>query len=326
MTGSPGEQRGRNLVFVVGVGRSGTSLLQSMLNAHPAICFPPETAFLRRYLASGMLERLYGRYGADRVVTHLAADDMVSRLGFTLKQLGAIVARAEEAFTGAKLYELLLRQYAARKASADWIGDKDPRSIEYLPVIHRFFPGAVVLHIIRDPRDVLASKKKAAWSRNRTSLLHVFANRVQLKTGRRLGRELFGDRYHELTYEELISRPEAALTSICSLLALQFHPAMLDFAASSKELVTEREMQWKKETLGPLLSSNSGKWQNSLKTWETALVERVCREAFDVAGYRSSHSARKLSLMRRTAILPLAILFPVLDIAYRRYKAWKLCP
>jgi len=34
-------------IFIVGVGRSGTSLVQSMLNAHSKIAFPPETHFVR---------------------------------------------------------------------------------------------------------------------------------------------------------------------------------------------------------------------------------------------------------------------------------------
>ena len=43
-------------IFIVGVGRSGTSLLQSMFASHPEVKFIPETAFIRRYVLNGELE------------------------------------------------------------------------------------------------------------------------------------------------------------------------------------------------------------------------------------------------------------------------------
>ena len=70
------------------------------------------------------------------------------------------------------------------------VGDKDPRCIEFLPLLARHWPAAHVVHVIRDPRAVLASKKKAAWSRHRSVVTHVFANRVQLRAGRCDGQRL----------------------------------------------------------------------------------------------------------------------------------------
>ena len=61
---------------------------------------------------------------------------------------------------------------------------------------------------------------------------------------------------------------------------------MLDYSQSSKSLVSDREMQWKKETLGPLLQSNTRKWEINLAPWEIALTEKVCHEAFHRLGYR----------------------------------------
>ena len=41
-------------IFIIGVGRSGTSLLQSMLNSHSKIAFTPETHFIRSYMSSNI--------------------------------------------------------------------------------------------------------------------------------------------------------------------------------------------------------------------------------------------------------------------------------
>jgi len=244
----------------------------------------------------------------------------VARLGFDGDELAEIVESLGDDLSGVRLYLGLLRRYAAARKEAQWIGDKDPRSVEFLRLLSRCFPAAHVLHVIRDPRDVLASKKKAAWSRNRSVLRHVFANRVQLKMGRLEGRALFGDRYLELAYEDLITDPRGVLGGVCRHLGVDFDPAMLDFSTSSRQLVSQEEMQWKKETLGPLLTTNAGKWKQQLTPWETALTERVCRDAFETCPHEMSDCRSRLSPFGRLALGPVALTLRVLDPVYRCYR------
>jgi hypothetical protein len=68
-------------VFIVGVGRSGTSLLHSMLNAHTRVCFPPEINFIRRFLATPQLEETLRQQGVDAVV-HLLVGTTIPRSAF----------------------------------------------------------------------------------------------------------------------------------------------------------------------------------------------------------------------------------------------------
>ena len=77
-------------IFVVGVGRSGTSLVQSMLAAHSQVAFPPEMQFVRRYLGRGRLARAHARGGVAAVRNVLEADDRVGRLGL---DLGRVLSR-----------------------------------------------------------------------------------------------------------------------------------------------------------------------------------------------------------------------------------------
>jgi hypothetical protein len=201
-----------------------------------------------------------------------------------------------------------------------WLGDKDPRCIEFLPLLASLFSDMRVLHIIRDPRDVLASKKKAAWSRDASVLRHVFANRVQLKMGRRWGEKLFGDAYMELFYEDLICEPEKELTRVCELLGLDFDARMLEFGASGRQLVSESEMQWKKETLGPLLRGNRGKWKGCLSDFETALAERACAETMRVGNYDPSGTWQRLSKLERARCMAIVAGFSLGDPIYRHMR------
>lgn len=314
----------RNMVFVVGVGRSGTSLLQSMLNAHPAVRFAPETQFVRKYLATSQLENLFRKGGLEVLSPVLKKDTALARLGLSEDELMDTLASCADHFSSRKLYLALLDRYVSIRGDTVWLGDKDPRSIEYLPVIHRHFPQARILHLVRDPRDVLTSKKKAAWSRNRSIFEHIFANRVQLKIGRRQGKRLFGDKYLELAYEELIGNAETALTHICRFLNLDYNPAMLDFAGSSLELVSQDEMQWKKETLGPLMTKNIGKWKQSLAPKEVALCERACHEAFEVFGYSRSDCMERLGIGNRFWVMEWFAILAAMDPLYRFYRNWRI--
>ena len=68
-------------VVICGVGRSGTSLLQSMLNAHPELCFPPETHVFRRYVANAAARRRYESLGPLALQAALQADADFARAG-----------------------------------------------------------------------------------------------------------------------------------------------------------------------------------------------------------------------------------------------------
>lgn len=266
-------------VFVCGVGRSGTSLLQSMLNAHPELCFPPETHFFRRHVmgASGPWDAA----ARESLRAKLEVDEDFARAGVLPEDL-LEDPLADEGPGG--LFRSLLGRVATRHSKTR-IGDKDPKNIECLPQLAMEFPRAFVLHVIRDPRDVLASRMKAAWSAARPWYVHPLIYAEQLRRGRLEGLAAFGCRYLELHYEELIGEPEATLQRVCEHIALTWDPSMLEFGSSAAELVDSREMSWKRETLGPLLSNNSGKWREALTPWQVAYTEAICAEAFDALGY-----------------------------------------
>lgn len=306
-------------IFVVGVGRSGTSLVQSMLASHSQLAFPPETQFVRRYVGRKGLTRAYARGGVDAVREVLDADDRIGRVDL---DIGRVLARYTDGvpFSEADLYEALLTAYAETRSKLR-VGDKDPRCIEFLPLLARHWPAAQVVHVLRDPRDVLASKKKAAWSRHRSALTHVFANRVQFRAGRRNGRRLYGPRYHEVVYEALLADPEAALRDLIGRLGLPYEEGMLQFAVAAESLVAADELAWKRDTLGPLLSANSGKWRRELSTWEAELAELACSEALRTAA--AGHEAGR-ELTRGVRFLARCVAF-VMRVAEWPYRAYRYC-
>lgn len=291
------------MIFIVGVGRSGTSLLQSMLNTHSKIGFIPEINFIRRYLITNKLEDIYNKKGKAGLIDFLLNDKLLKRLPIDLDKVLDAIDLNSSNFPLA-IYKRILDENL-KKENKDIPGDKDPRSIEFLPQINNLFPDIVIINVIRDPRDILLSKMNADWSKKRPYYFHILANKIQLRMGIR-NSMLFDDQYIEVKYEELISNSEEVLRSICQRLGLEYEARMLDYYDSSLKLVSEEEMPWKKETLGPLLSENMNKWKDLLGNWQVALTEGIVDIAFD--HYKYTKIDPPLNPMKRILVKIVKIL------------------
>jgi hypothetical protein len=66
---------------------------------------------------------------------------------------------------------------------------------------------------------------------------------------------------------------------------IPFDPAMLAFGDAARTLVADEELSWKRETLGPLLTTNAGKWTRELSPWRADVTAAVCDEALRDFGY-----------------------------------------
>ncbi len=272
-------------IFIVGVGRSGTTLLQNMLNTHSEIAFTPDIDFLRKFLFSKKLDYILKSKGKNEIIQLISNDGFVNRLNINITK----VLNENDfglPYIGYQVYLYLLRSYL-QKQNKLIIGDKDPRSIEYIPLINYLFPDAFIIHIIRDPRDVLISKMKARWSQKRPYFVHVLINEIQLRLGLNYGKRI-KHKYIEVLYEDLLVKPRDILKIICNKIGVSYEESMLNFQESSKKLVFSDEMQWKKETHGPLLKSNFNKWQHELSDWKIIFAERCDITAFNNYGYKYS--------------------------------------
>ena len=314
------------LIFIVGVGRSGTSLLQSMFSSNSRVTYLPETSFFRRYVVNGSLDSHSRRSGDQAVINTLASDKYIKRTGASAPSL-LQGAQGRCRLLDLAVYQELLSQYSAD--TKDVVGDKDPRLIEWLPALSRAFVGrAHVFNMIRDPRDVLVSKKKAAWSRKGAVWKHIFANRVQLLLGRLNGKKAFGERYREIIYEDLIAHPDAVLKDLCNAVGIPFEDSMLSFGEAAKKLVSTDELSWKKETFGPLLNKNKEKWRSELSPREVRLTELCCSEAMAAGPYQPAELEQGLSLKDRLWVAAGALVIRMATgpyIIYRNLKVATAC-
>jgi hypothetical protein len=277
---------------IVGVPRSGTTLLRIMLDAHSALAIPPETGFLPRLAA------LDGVAGDGRA----AADAITGAETWPDFHLDATAFETEIArlapCTPADVARTFYRMYASRFGKARW-GDKTPTYGTEIDQIAGLLPEAHILHIIRDGRDVMLSVR-GLWFRPGDTVeacAEDWARR--LARTREIGHRL--SRYLEVRYEALVTSPEATLETICGFLDLAFEPALLRYheragsrldehearyAADGRLVISKAERRHNQRfVMEPPQPDRIGRWRQEATTDELRRFEAVAGEWLDRLGY-----------------------------------------
>lgn len=275
--------------FIIGVGRSGTTLLQAIINAHPDICMPPESHFIRDIIANSKVLKTYQNKGLAGVKTFLKSNTHLARLDID-------VCKALEPFSNHSInfsWDFLFKRYLALYAHQQGkkrVGEKDPSNIKHIEVMKKHFPHAILIHIIRDPRDVVLSRINtqmghtrdvSSWARNYVSSFFM---------GREYGRGCYGTNYIEVYYEDLIQKPADTIKQLCGNLDVPYDPIMLNYQTQAAGIVAQDEMAWKKNVFEPIMTTNSSKWLNNMDTEQIRLIESLCSKIFEVTPYNLSAS------------------------------------
>ncbi|MFO7251088.1 MAG: sulfotransferase [Actinomycetes bacterium] len=283
-------------IFIVGCPRSGTTLLQLMLHAHPRIAIPPET----RILVHAYNRRL--RFGdlSERRNREALAEWIASRPRLQFGDLGIDAATfVERAGDGpgtlGSVLEIVYRMYAERHGKPRW-GDKRPPYIRHIDAIVRMFPDAQFIHLIRDPRDCVASLKEMPWFRGTTAeAAHRWAEAIDL--GRRAARRLPAGGYIEIQYERLTADPRGTLTELCAFLGEEFDEAMLE--PSQVADVVPSHKHWHRNVRREVMTGRAGSWTRRLEPWEAGLCEAVLGERMAAYGYEPTGAPRPERAVRR---------------------------
>jgi len=267
-------------LLVLGVRRSGTTLLRVMLDRNSALAIPDESYFIPQ------LARRHGRRpdpvefldDLRRVPTlrdwGLAPDDVAPRLrpGMTT---GEAIAAVYEA-------------YAAARGKARW-GDKTPMYMEYLSLLQELLPDARFVHLIRDGRDAALSflgmpegVVTRTWAHPRTAPDFACQWRREVLAGRALGRRVGAERYLELRYEALVEGPERELERVCAFAGLRYEPAMLGYA-DEVDVSTKPHQQSLKRPPTPGLRN----WRTAMATDDERAFEAVAGDLLAELGYET---------------------------------------
>lgn len=292
--------------FIVGDGRSGTTLLRACLSAHSRIAVPPETHYMKWADGAGAAEA-----GAPRDFDAAWKEYVEGRRFQDLAVEPQRVLELVEHYGGRtfkNLFAALLHAYAEKHGKVR-AGEKTPGHYYYLDQLFEWFPQARVIAIRRDPRAVIASHLKSPWISQqleaggarapwipRLRLYHVAERaRIWNEVYDRLGVAALDPRIHTIGYEDLVTHPERELTAIANFLGMPFEATMLQDrasvpgAASREQLDNVAWRDWLREheqkATSPISTDGLEKWRTQLSRAEVALIEATCGSRMRRFGY-----------------------------------------
>jgi Sulfotransferase family len=265
--------------FIVGSGRSGSTLLRMMLCSHSRLTIPPETGYLvplvQRFKIDRPLSAAEIKNAASMITRHYRWPDMkldAQEFRNELSQLTEPYLR--------DLVEVVYRWHVQAEGKARW-GDKTPIYIEILPELAKMYPNSKFIHLVRDGRDVTKSFQATDWVGR---WLHDNSREWTraLEHQQRWERSELRHRILQVHYEDLVLETEATLREICQFIGEEFEPQMLSWEGKVDEQVPAREREVHTKLKLKIGSDAVARWKR----------EMSAREMFVSEAFMGAHLAR----------------------------------
>lgn len=223
-------------IFIVGMPRSGTSLLEQILSSHPQVYGAGELSDLTE-VVSEVTQASYNQAFPQRVTTLTQSD--IERIGT----------------------EYCQRIWGLSPQSA-YIVDKMPANFFYLGLIYLAMPNAKIIHAMRDPMDSCFScysrlfNDTMEFAYDQRTLGRYYARYMQLMQHWR--KVLPRDFILDLPYEDLVADVEGQAKRILEFVGLPWDPSCLEFYKNDRLVKTASVMQVRK----PIYKSSVARWRH----------------------------------------------------------------
>ena len=280
--------KGNRLIFVGGAPRSGTTLVQNMLASHPDILGGPEFLHLPDIIGvRNQLRRSIARKWIDEFCSPEDVDQLTSIF----------------------IEDLLLP--LADTHGCKFLSEKTPSNVLVFSALLELFPSARFIHVVRDPRAIIASmlrvglraRRKGVKTQDFTTSTMAAIDYVQKCFRSGFGAaESAPDRVLTVVYEQLVVDPERETRRMCDFLGIEWARQMM-YPGRQKHLgekaVTSKsgEVWYKSETYNRDPETREiDKWKRQLTPYQKAMIAASFRdsEALAPLGYDFSAQHRPL--------------------------------
>jgi hypothetical protein len=289
------------ILFITGASRSGTTLLSFVLRNHSSVLGLKELHYFGRVCDPRAGWRHFSQKRAIEVAADMLARQEQGALSYVIgpehrREAAAIVAALGPAGTDpVELFAAVANELAA-SGGKSIACEQTPRNIFYARALLKLYPEAHVIHMIRDPRAVMASQKKR-WQRRRLSRtaarmpryesLRTWVNyhpytiaRLWMRATAEALRLKAHPRVTLVRFEDLLREPEATVRRICERIGIGYEPGMLDVGqVNSSHQSSVGGMR------RGLHSDAIDIWQDVLSPAEVHISERMCAPLMGRLGY-----------------------------------------
>jgi len=259
-------------IFIVGLGRTGSTLTRTILNTSTEIGIGGESHFFRDLPRFGFQRQrsmqrklrkigdISTEAGVDKLVNYLYSPkkNHLTFWNFQKRSTSPEEFRQmllESGRTERDLFELAMAVHAEGKPIR---GEKTPAHIFCVPELLEWFPNAKVIHTFRDPRAIFSSREKKAARKklpafntlirksgllfDLLSSLHVILNWSRVSHLNKLYQTSFPDNFYLLKYEDLICEPRSTLQELCRFLGIDFNEDMMQQSVVNSSFVQKGEV------------------------------------------------------------------------------------
>ncbi len=312
MTATPGGPP----LLVLGVRRSGTTLLRVMLDRHSELAVPDESYFIPQL--------------ADRHLRHVEPDEFVDDLRRidTLAEwnvpLDKVRARLTERTPIGVAIATVYAVYAAERGKPRW-GDKTPMYMQNLRLLERLFPDALFVHLIRDGRDAALSflsmprgVMTETWMQPRYAAGFACQWRTEVKAARRLGRRVGGARYLEVRYEDLVADVESVLRRISGFAGIPYEPATADYAGTVDVSAKPHQQSLRRPPTAGLRD-----WRSQMSPQDIGAFDQVAGDLLAELGYETHERPDSRGRIKRVSYGARAAAWRAASFGLRRSPLWR---
>jgi hypothetical protein len=268
-------------VIVLGVRRSGTTLLRVMLDRNPALAVPDESYFVPQ-----LARRHRG------TVDPAAFVDDLRRLPTLVEwelPPDVVARRLRPGMTTGEAIAAVFEAYASERGKPRW-GDKTPLYMQHLPRLERLFPDALFVHLVRDGRDAALSYLSVppgvmteGWGHPRDAAGFACQWATEVRAARELGGHVGQQRYLELRYEAVVADPAAELRRACAFAGLEYDDGMLGYVGQ-----TDAVRKVHQQRLNEPPRAGVRNWRTEMQAEDRAAFESVAGGLLDELGYEVS--------------------------------------
>jgi hypothetical protein len=295
-----GHSAGPPAPFIVGVARSGTTLLRLMLDAHPELAIPPETHFIPKVIKA--CEE--GGDPHDRVFELLTTHRRWPDYRLDAAELRTRLDRIEPLSAGDAL-RAFYGLYAEGQGKPRW-GDKSPSYVRRMRRVESALPEAHFIHLVRDGRDVALSQVEVDFGPDQ--IADAARDWVEgIGKAHRQARRL--PHYLELRYEDLVADPEPLVRRVCEFVELPWDPAMLEYHRGADERMAEVTRDFERgggpaipaavragrhtRVAEPPQRARAGRWRTDMSAADRETFERIAGDLLSELGYEVGEPAQR---------------------------------
>lgn len=270
--------------FIQASGRSGTTLLRTILLRGDQLIIPPESNFLIPELIVQFMKSSSKKWEeiVSDIILHLRDAQKLEYFSYWSADLTKIErACLELPIKNRSLHKIVQTIFLDGGASAKTWGDKTPILLfaeEYLSFL---FPHAKYIFLVRDGRDVIRSRIEHLTDATIENSVDRWNKSCDIIM--RAKRRLPSEKIKVLKYENLVRAPEAEVQSTCEFLGVSYYSEMLN---QEKRLdLGDTVKAHHANTKKPISTDSIGQWKNYFSYQETEKLNKALGKNLDAFGY-----------------------------------------